>query len=171
MPSATEPADGTKDDEFGHDYSPETIAAVFHALEAVDADVSPELAWTVQATINAVKHIGHEFGCLTESEVLTALGPRNAPEVHDFTLRYRGQTLYPPFLFQPLTGGAGTTEVRPLLKDLKKIAAENGWCGSDVVLWMTTPTTWFADGGRPVDHLEEPARILAAFEDEAGGTW
>jgi hypothetical protein len=25
--------------------------------------------------------------------------------------------------------------------------------------------------GRPVEHLEEPAGILAAFEDEAEGTW
>lgn len=171
MPSATEPADGTKDDEVGHDYSPETFTALFRALEAVDADVSPELAWTVQATINAVKQVVHEFGCLTESEALAALGPGNASEVHDFTLRYRGQTLYPLFLFEPSTGGVGNTKVRPLIKDLKKLAAENGWTGSDVALWMTAPTTWFADGGRPVDHLQEPARILTAFEDEAGRTW
>jgi hypothetical protein len=57
------------------------------------------------------------------------------------------------------------------MKDLKNIADEHGWNGADVVLWMASPTTWFADGGRPVEHLEEPAGILAAFEDEAEGTW
>ena len=31
------------------------------------------------------------------------------------------------------------------MKDLKKIANEYGWNGSDVILWMTSPTTLFAD--------------------------
>jgi hypothetical protein len=140
-------------------------------LEAVEADVSPQLVRSVQATINAVKEIGRDFGFLTEPEALTALGPGKDTEVHDFTLRYRGQTLYPRFLVEPSPGGAGSMRVRPLMKDLKKIADEYRWTGSDVVLWMTSPTTWFADEGRPVDHLEEPARILAAFEDEAGAQW
>jgi hypothetical protein len=34
---------------------------------------------------------------------------------------------------------------------------------------MTSPTTWFADEGRPVDHLDEPPLVIAAFEDQAGG--
>lgn len=112
MPPSTEPADEAQDDEVVGDDSPETLAALFRALEAVDAEVSPELACTVQATINVVKHIGREFGCLTESEALTALGPGTEPEVHDFTLRYRGQTLYPLFLFEPSAGGSGKTKVR-----------------------------------------------------------
>lgn len=57
------------------------------------------------------------------------------------------------------------------MQDLKTIADKYGWNGSDIVLWMTSPTTWFADGGRTVDHLDEPARVLAAFEDEAGAQW
>lgn len=61
--------------------------------------------------------------------------------------------------------------VRPLLRDLKKIADEYGWDGADVVLWMTFPTTWFEDGSRLVEHLDEPARVTAAFEDQAGGQW
>lgn len=171
MASPTGPADGTDDDGAVGDWSPETVAAIFRALESVEADVSPQLARSVQATINAVKHIGREFGFLSESEALNALGPGNDSEAHDFMLRYRGQELYPRFLFEPSPGGAGPMRVRPLMKDLKKIADKYGWDGADVVLWMTSPTTWFADGGRPVDHLEEPVRILAAFEDAAGGTW
>ncbi|MFK4298474.1 hypothetical protein ABH924_003643 [Arthrobacter sp. GAS37] len=61
--------------------------------------------------------------------------------------------------------------VRPLFKDLKKIASEYGWDGEDVVFWMTSRTTWFADQGRPVDHLDEPAAIIAALADEAGIQW
>jgi hypothetical protein len=165
------PADETDGDGVVGDWSPEAVAALFRALEGIDADVSPQLARSVQATINAVKHIGREFGFLTESEALTALGPGNDAEAHDFTLRYRGQTLYPRFVFEPSPGGAGSMRMRPLMKDLKKIADEYGWNGSDVVLWMTSPTAWFADEGRPVDHLDDPPRVLAAFEDAAGAQW
>ena len=168
MASPTGPADESDDGEVVRDYSPETIAALFRALESIDADVSPQLVRSVQSTINVVKDIGREFGLMTESEILGLLGPGNNPDAHDFTLRYRDQTLYPGFLFEPSPDGPGPMRVRPLMKDLKKIADKYGWNGSDVVLWMTSPTTWFADEGRPVDHLDEPARVLGAFEDEAG---
>lgn len=151
--------------------SAEPITALFRALESVDGDVSPQPARAVQATINVVKQIGREFGLLTESEARVALGPGNATDVLDFGLRYRGQTLYPGFLFQPSPDGEGSMRVRPLLKDLKKIASECGWDGQDVVFWMTSPTTWFADHRRPVDHLEEPAAVIAALTDAAGTQW
>ena len=125
----------------------------------------------MQATINAVKRVGREFGFLTASEVRDVLGPGNEADALDFSLRYRGQELYPGFVVEPSCGGAGSMRVRPLMQDLKTIADEYSWDGADVVLWMTSPTTWFADGGRPVDHLDQPARVLAAFEDEAGAQW
>lgn len=58
--------------------------------------------------------------------------------------------------------------IRPLFKDLKEIASEYDWSGQSVVLWMTSPTTFFADHGRPVEHTLEPAKIIAAFEVAAG---
>lgn len=168
MPRPAGPSDETDDGQLVPDNSGETIAALFRALESVEADVSPQLVRSVQATINEVKQVGREFGFLTASEVREALGPEHEAEALDFSLRYRGQKLYPRFLFDPSPGGAGSLRVRPLMQDLKTIADKYGWNGSDIVLWMTSPTTWFADEGRPVDHLDEPARVLAAFEDEAG---
>ena len=61
--------------------------------------------------------------------------------------------------------------VRPLMQDLKTIADKYGRNGSNVVLWMTPPTTLIADEGSPVDHHDETARVLAAFEDESGDHW
>ncbi|MFF2298488.1 hypothetical protein [Arthrobacter sp. NPDC058127] len=151
--------------------SAEPIAALFRALESVDGEVSPQLARAVQATINVVTKIGQEFGLLTESEARGALGPGNATDMPDFGVRYRGETLYPGFLFEPSPDGEWPMRMRPLLKDLKKIAEAYGWGGQDVVFWMTSPTTWFADHGRPVDHLEEPAAVIAALTDEAGIQW
>jgi hypothetical protein len=138
-------------------------------LESVDGDVSPQLARSVQAMINVVKQIGREFGLLTEDEAHAALGQGNAADLRDFGVRYRGETLYPGFLLEPSPGSEAPMRVRPLLKDLKEIASEYGWDGQDIVFWMTSPTTLFADHGRPVDHLYEPAEVIAAFTDAAGG--
>lgn len=148
--------------------SAEPIAAVFRALESVDGDVSPQLARSVQASINVVKQIGREFGLLTETEARAALGQVNATDLPDFGVRYRGETMYPGFLFEPSPGGEVPMRVRPLLRDLKEVASAYGWDGQGVVFWMTSPTTLFADQGRPVDHLHEPAAIIAAFTDAAG---
>lgn len=148
--------------------SAEPIAALFHALESVDGDVSPQLARSVQARINLVKQIGREFGLLTESEAQATLGQGNSTDLPDFGVRYRGETLYPGFLFEPSPCREVPMRVRPLLKDLEKIAIEYGWEGHDIIFWMTSPTMWFADHGRPVDHLHEPTEVIAALTDAAG---
>ena len=166
---------GPSDQHEAHDTararSAEPIAALFHALESIDGDVSPQLARRVQARINLVKQIGREFGLLTESEAQAALGQGNATDLAYFGVQYRGETLYPGFLFEPAPGGGAPMRARPLLKDLKKIAGECGWDGQNVVFWMTSPTTFFADHGRPVDHLHEPAKVIAALTDQACGQW
>lgn len=61
-----------------------------------------------------------------------------------------------------------TMRVRPLIKDLKGIADEYGWDGTDVVLWMTSPTTWFAGEGRRVDHFEDRAGSWPASRTKPG---
>ncbi|WP_155855724.1 hypothetical protein [Arthrobacter sp. 9MFCol3.1] len=148
--------------------SAEPMAALFRALESVDGDVSPQLARSVQASINVVKQIGREFGLLTESEARAALGQVSATDLPDFGVLYRGETLYPGFLFEPSPGPEAPKRVRPLFKDLKEIATEYGRSGQGIIFWMTSPTTSFADHGRPVDHLHEPAAVIAAFTDAAG---
>lgn len=168
MEARTGPVDQPGEGGLESDWSAETVAAVFRALESIDKNVSPQLARSVQARINAVKLIGREFGLLTESESAEVLGPGVDNDLHYFTLRYRGQTLYPGFLFEPLPTGAGAKRMLPLLRDLKEIADKYKRDGSDVVFWLTSPSSWFADGGRPVDHLNEPSRVLAAFEDSVG---
>jgi len=93
--------------------SAEPIAALFRALESVDGDVSPQLARSVQAQINLVKQIGREFRLLTESEARAILGLGNAADLPDLWVRYRGESRYPVFLFEPSPGGWVSMRVRP----------------------------------------------------------
>lgn len=171
MASLNEPDDGADSAGVAGEGSSEMAAAVFRALERIDGDVSPQLARSVQARINAIKKVGREFGFLTEGEATDVLSRENDVNADAFALWYRGEKLYPRFLFEPSPAAAGVFRLRPLMKDLMKIVDKYGWDGPDVVLWMTSPTTWFADEARPVDHLDEPARVLAALEDQAGARW
>lgn len=164
-------SDKPDDGQLVPDESPETLAALFRALESVEGNVSPQHVRSVQATINAVKRVGREFGFLSASEVRDVLGDENDSDAQGFALRCRGQELYARFVFEPSSGGDGSMRVRLLMQDLKKIADDYGWDGKDVIFWVTSPTKRFADGGRPVDRLEEPVRVVAAFEDEAGVQW
>jgi hypothetical protein len=116
--------------------STEPLAALIRALESVDGDISSQLARSVQATINLVKNIGREFGLLTASEARATLG-RGATDLPDLWVRYRGETLYPGFLFETSPGREVPMRVRPLLNDLQKIASQHGWDGQDIVFWMT----------------------------------
>jgi hypothetical protein len=147
----------------------EATAAVFRALENVDADVSPQLARAVQATINLIRRIGRDYGLLTGDEVRAALGlvPGDVlPFV--FAVPYRGRIQYPAFLFERAPGHVDVRRVRSVVAELGRLADEYGWDGTDVVFWLVSPTTWFADGGLPVDHFDEPDRVLAAFDSAAG---
>jgi hypothetical protein len=88
-----------------------------------------------------------------------------------FAVPYRGQELYPAFLLEPATDRADMQRARPVVAALGKLAKEHGWDGPDVIFWLVSPTTWFTDGGLPLDHFDEPARVLAAFDDAAGAEW
>lgn len=153
MQAKAGPVDQPDGGELESDWSPETVAAVFRALEGIDKNVSPQLARSVQARINAIKLIDREFGLLTESESEEVLGRSVDSALHYFKLRYRGQTLYPGFLFESVPTCAGSKRMLPLLRDLKEVAVKYDRDGSDVVFWMTSPSSWFAGGGAPCRSL------------------
>jgi hypothetical protein len=62
-------------------------------------------------------------------------------------------------------------ELQPLLERLAPIAEKHGWPEKDVLYWLRSPTTYFADEGRPVDHLHEPAEIVRIADQAWGVIW
>jgi len=40
-----------------------------------------------------------------------------------------------------------------------------------ILLWMAAPSTWWTEDSRPVDHLDDPEGVLAAFESHYGSIW
>lgn len=84
-----------------------------------------------------------------------------------FAVPYLGQDLYPAFLFEPAPDRKDVQRVRPVVAELGKLAGEHGRDGTDVIFRLVAPTTWFTDGGLPLDHLNEPDRVLVALDIRA----
>jgi len=72
---------------------------------------------------------------------------------------------------QPTTAEPTDDELRPLLERLTPIAEKHGWPERDVLYWLRSPTTYFADEQRPVDHLDEPDEIVRIAAQDWGVIW
>lgn len=128
----------------------------------------PALARGAQAGENAIRAIETEFGLLTSAEVAKILGSSSTPSAIRALasdMRGRGELLalkrlnrfvYPGFQFDRERG-----RVKPLVKPLVALAHTSGWDEIDAILWLCSPTTYIADGARPVDLIDtDPERVL-----------
>ena len=132
--------------------------------------VSPQLARSLQATENAFRAMGAEFGLLTSSQVAALLGAnpsnrklvsrRRAARQLAGVVR-RNAVLYPGFQFDRTRA-----RVLPVMEELIRLADANGWREEDLLLWLCSPTTSFDGEDRPVDHLDDPDAVVAAAKDE-----
>lgn len=138
------------------------------AMESAKVAASPQLARSLQARENWLRGLEHEFGTLSRQEVATLRGARSTNRSMAGEMREKGQILgyrrgnadrFPAFQF----GDGG--QVRPAMPKLISLARENGWEDLDVLVWLTNPSTYFADQARPVDHLDEIETVLAAAAD------
>ncbi|WP_417219592.1 hypothetical protein [Arthrobacter sp.] len=145
-----------------------TLDELSGAMARIQDPLPPATARAAQATENAVKSIEDEFGLLTSTEVAQLLGSGSGKaSVRSLAndMRARGELLhlrrlnrylYPDFQFDTSLG-----RVKPGVKDLLQLAEANSWEPEDVVLWLCSPTTYFEDGSRPVDHLDaEPELVI-----------
>jgi len=156
-----------------------TVRAGVHALGAAMATnpvaVSPQMARSLQAAENIWRSIEREFGMLTSTEVAERLGSRKPNRSTASGLRNDGRIVgimrgnsyrYPGFQFDADKGA-----VMPVMPKLIALARENERSDEDLVYWLTSPSSLFHEQDRPVDHLHEEERVLAAARDQFEGTW
>jgi len=137
--------------------------------------IDPAIARAVRATENAWRAVESEFGLLSSSEVDTLLGARNGNRAYAADLRKRGELLaalrnnsyvFPGFQFDH---NAGT--VRDWVAPLLVLAERYEWDTADVILWMMSPTTYFEEEDRPVDHVDDAPRVVDVAEKAWGVEW
>lgn len=135
---------------------------------------SPQMARSLQAAENAWRSIESEFGLLTSTEVAERLGSRKPHRSTAATQRAAGNLVavmrgnsyrYPGFQFDE------RGIIRPIIPKLITMAKDNHQTDEDLILWLSSPSSYFREEDRPVDHLEEESRVLAAAADEFAETW
>lgn len=163
----------------GLDYEVEFKAAEesYSELDA-DGNVVIRTAHAAQTTGNAATSIEIEVSLLTGTQVAQLLnsGSKSAAVRSVDYMRARGELLhvrrlneyvYPGFQFD-----RAIRQVKPFVKTLLQLAIINGWEPEDVVLWLCSPTTYFEDGSRPVDHLDaEPELVIDVARRAWGIEW
>ncbi|MCB5280304.1 hypothetical protein [Arthrobacter sp. ES1] len=156
-----------------------TVRAGVHALGAAMAAnpvaVSPQMARSLQAAENIWRNIEREFGMLTSMEVAERLGSRKPNRSMASALRNEGSIVgimrgnsyrFPGFQFD-----TDKAAVVPVMPKLIALARENERSDEGLVYWLTSPSSLFHEQDRPVDHLHEEDRVLAAARDQFEGTW
>lgn len=153
----------------------EGIHALGAAMATNPVSVSPPTARSLQAAENIWRSIAWEFGMPTSIEVAGLLGSRKPNRSIASTLRSEGSIIgvmransyrFPGFQFDADKG-----TVVPVMPKLIALARENGRSDEDLVFWLTSPSSFFHEQDRPVDHLSEEDRVLAAARDQFEGTW
>lgn len=141
------------------------------SLASLSGTVTPAAATRAAATDSLWREIEHDHGLLTADEVRQLAGAKGKTYASDkrhsghlMGVKRLNRILYPGFQFDG-------NSPRPVMRQLHRAAAEYEVPEEAVLLWIVSPTTWWGDDTRPVDHLEDTDGILGAFRSRFGTEW
>lgn len=152
-----------------------SISVLGAAIAANPEPASPELARSLQAEENWWRRIETELPSLSSTETAELLGAKRTNRNFASSQRAAGKLLgysrrhairYPKFQFDSRRGA-----VLPVIPELLALTRGLHVPDEDVVLWMAARSSAFADQGRPVEHLKDKERLLAAAEGHFGAMW
>lgn len=130
---------------------------------------SPTLRSTrVHSATEAIwREIEGEFGLLTSAEVAAALGLKSHNRHQVSALHQRGELLrvrrlnayrYPGFQIE----ANGT--IHPVIRKLVTAMRDGRWSEDSFIIWLCSPSRAFADGRRPIDHLDDSNLVSVVME-------
>ncbi|WP_426976017.1 hypothetical protein ACQCSU_14665 [Pseudarthrobacter sp. O4] len=135
---------------------PERTRHLVEAMESFGRQVSPQLARSVQATVNLKIRIREDYGLLSDADVHRMLGLPGGAELPDLlALVYQGNVVFPGFQFERARGAGELSTVRPFLVQVRALAREVGCDDLDMITALTSPTTHLGEGRTLVDCLDD----------------
>src|SRR4051794_18471760 len=149
-----------------------SIAALGAAIASNPDTPSPELVRSLQAEENWWRRIENELPSISSTETAALLGAKATNRNFASSQRSVGRLIgyprrhairYPKFQFDLQRG-----TVLPVIPELLAVTRGLDVPDEDLVLWMATPSSAFADQRRPVDHLNDREQLLAAAEAHFG---
>lgn len=138
-------------------------AEVAALLEQQETVLPSEVVGALNDTERFWRGIDDEFGLLSSTRVAELTGARsNRSYASDqrrkgrlLALRRLNRNVFPGFQFD--ADGA----IRPVIAELRTLGQAHGMDERDVIVWLCRPTTYFpGPDERPVDHIDEPDRLL-----------
>ncbi|XAS73278.1 hypothetical protein VUN82_05390 [Micrococcaceae bacterium Sec5.1] len=152
-----------------------SISALGAAIASNPDTPSPELVRSLQAEENWWRRIENELPSISSTETAALLGAKATNRNFASSQRSAGRLIgyprrhairYPKFQFDLQRG-----TVLPVIPELVALTRGLDVPDEDLVLWMATPSSAFADQRRPVDHLNDREQLLAAAEAHFGAIW
>lgn len=152
-----------------------SISALGAAIASNPDTPSPELVRSLQAEENWWRRIENELPSMSSTETAAFLGAKATNRNFASSQRAAGRLLgyarrqairYPKFQFDVQRG-----TVLPVIPELLALTRGLDVPDEDLVLWMATPSSAFADQRRPVDHLNDREQLLTAAEAHFGAIW
>jgi hypothetical protein len=135
---------------------PEQTRHLWEAMESFGRRVSPQLARSVQATVNLKIRIREDYGLLSGADVYRMLGLPGGAELPDLlTLVYQGKVVFPGFQFERSQSGGKMSTVRPFFVQVRALAREVGCDDLNMIAALTSPTTYLGEGRTFVDCLDD----------------
>lgn len=147
-------------------------------LEQLVEQMTPELSLPSEPKLRQARRnaeartqLLQEFGALTGDQIgeehsqaqnRHALAARWRKEGRVFGVPYRGQTLYPAFQFDAVSG-----EVKPSIRDVLVHLPRDRMSEWESALWWTAANGWLG-GRRPVDVLDDEPEAVAAAAAQLG---
>ncbi len=148
-------------------------------LEQLVEQMTPELSLPSEPKLRQARRnaeartqLLQEFGAATGEQIgeehshaqnRHALAARWRKEGRIFGVPYRGQTLYPAFQFDAVSG-----EVKPSIRDVLAQLPRDRMSEWESALWWTAANGWLG-GRRPVDALDDEPEAVAAAAARLGG--
>jgi hypothetical protein len=120
------------------------------------------MAHSIDASAERWRQVMKDYRFLTSAELDGMPAGRDTARL--LTVEHDGTVFYPEFQFDE------TGEVRPVILELINVAKSNDWSEQTLILWCVTATGYF-DDEPPVNHLDDPERILAGARSRFEQSW
>lgn len=129
---------------------------------SASAEASPQMAHSIEASAERWRQVLRDYRFLTRAELDRM--PSGRDTAHLLKFEHDGAVLYPEFQFNE----AG--QLLPVIPELMSLAKNNDWSERSLILWCVT-ATGYLDDEAPVDHLDNPDRILACARSRFEQSW
>ncbi len=144
------------------------LRSLSNTMSTIHREISPALARAAQASENLQKSIGEEFGYLSTAEFSGVFTDERLSEPNlrlAGDMRRRGELMalkrHNRLHYQAFQVDLNERQIYPWVQKLLTVANDYNRSQAGVIYWLVSPSTYFAEQNRSIDHFrEEPDWVI-----------